>query len=62
MLAGAVESKVMGGYLKAFVRKFGGLEFIFRIDHDVENAVANLTDEMLVPPGQRIEMLRSSKD
>jgi hypothetical protein len=62
MLASAIKRQLMGGNFESFVRQFGGLELVFRIDDPIEYAVTSLADEMLVPPDQRIEMLRAPED
>lgn len=59
MSASAVESQLMRGNLKTLVGKFSRFQFTLAIEQDIENAVAQLTDKMLVTRHQRVEMLRS---
>ena len=62
MLASAIKRQLMGGNFETFVRQFGGLELVFRIDDHIEHAVTNFADEVLMPPDERIEMLRAPED
>jgi len=57
VLADTVECELVRGHSEAFVGEFGRRDLSLMIDHHVENPIAVLTDEMLVAPNQRIEML-----
>jgi len=60
MFAGAVEGKLMRGYLEALVRQFDGLDLSLIIDQDIVHAIAALANKMLVALDQRIEVLRTT--
>ena len=51
---------MMRGDREAFVRQLGWLDFTLAIDQHVEDLIAPLTDKMLMPFDQRIEMLRAA--
>jgi hypothetical protein len=59
VLAGAIESKLMGGHLKPGVRKLYRFNFILLFDQDVVYAIAPFADEVLMSVRQRIETLQS---
>jgi len=60
-LADTVESELVRGHSEAFVGEFRRRDLSLMIDHHIENPIAVLTDEMLVAPNQRIEMLRPAE-
>ena len=51
----------MGGDLESSVRKSSGFNIVFRVDQNIEDTAALLTNEMLMTFDQRIEMLRASE-
>jgi len=60
MLAGAIESGLMGRDLESSVRKSSRPNLVLRVDQDIEYPAALFTDEMLMALDERIEMLRPS--
>ena len=61
MLAGAIESGLMGGDLESSVRQSSRRNIVLGVDQNIEYPAALFTDEMLMPLDERIEMLRASK-
>lgn len=61
MLAGAIESGLMGGDLESSVRQSSRRNIVFGIDQNIEYPAALFTDEMLMALDERIEMLRASE-
>jgi hypothetical protein len=61
MLAGTVESELMGSDLEACVWKFSWLDFISRGHQNIKHAAAFLADKMLMACHEGIEMLRPAQ-
>ena len=61
MLAGTIESGLMGGDLESSVRQSSRRNIVLGVDQNIEYPAALFTDEMLMALGERIEMLRASK-
>ena len=61
MLAGAIESGLMGGDLESSVRQSSRRNIVLGVDQNIEYPAALFTDEMLMALGERIEMLRAAK-
>jgi hypothetical protein len=61
MLAGAIESGLMGSDLESSVRKSSRPNLVLCVDQDIEYPAALFTDKMLMALNQRIEMLRASQ-
>src|ERR671915_142257 len=55
-----IERELVGSYLKALMRQFGGLDLFLIFDPDIVNTIAFFANEMLVALHERIEMLRPS--
>src|SRR4029453_13335543 len=61
MLAGTIESGLMGGNLESSVRQSSRRNIVFGVDQNIEYPAALFTDEMLMALDERIEMLRASE-
>ena len=61
MLAGAIESGLMGGNLESWVRQSSRRNIVLGVDQNIEYPAALFTDEMLMALDERIEMLRASE-
>lgn len=61
MLAGAIESGLMGGDLESSVRQSSRRNIVLGVDQNIKYPAALFTDEMLMALDERIEMLRASE-
>jgi hypothetical protein len=61
MLAGTIESGLMGRNLESSVRQSSRRDIVLRVDQNIEYPAALFTDEMLMALDERIEMLRASE-
>jgi hypothetical protein len=61
MLAGTIESGLMGRNLESSVRQSSRRDIVLRVDQNIEYPTALFTDEMLMALDERIEMLRASE-
>ena len=61
MLAGTIESGLMGSDLESAVRKSSWPNIVLGVDQNIEDPAAFFTNEMLVALDQRVEMLRASQ-
>jgi hypothetical protein len=59
MLAGTIESGLMGRDLESSVRQSSRRNVVLRVDQNIEYPAALFTDEMLMALDQRVEMLRA---
>ena len=59
MLAGTIESKLVGGHFEPSVGKLYRLNFVLLFDQNIVYAIAPLADEVLMSVRQRIETLQS---
>ena len=60
MLAGTIESNLVGGHFEPGVGKLYRFNFVLLFDQDIVHAIAPLADEMLMSGGKRIEPLQSA--
>lgn len=61
MLAGAIESGLIGGNFESSVRQSSRRNIVLSVDQNIEYPAALFTDEMLMALDERIEMLRASE-
>lgn len=61
MLAGAIESGLIGGNFESSVRQSSRRNIVLGVDPNIEYPAALFTDEMLMALDERIEMLRASE-
>jgi len=61
MLAGTVESGLMGRNLESSVRQSSRRDIVLGVDQNIEHPAALFADEMLMALDERIEMLRAAK-
>ena len=61
MLAGAIESGLMGGNFESSMRQSSRRNIVLSVDQNIEYPAALFTDEMLMTLDERIEMLRASE-
>jgi hypothetical protein len=60
VLAGTIESKVVGGHFEPGVGKLYRFNFILLFDQNIVYAIAPLADEVLMSVRERIETLQSA--